>query len=106
SNALGVEDGTVQLTASSVHSRGFEAEEGRLNAVTNDGSGTWKPEENYNQTQWIQANLSDVKSVIGVVTQGNPFSPNWVTSYKVSWSDNGTNFIFVENVNGTEVSCF
>ncbi|XP_033112632.1 lactadherin-like [Anneissia japonica] len=103
--ALGVEDGTVQLTASSVYDNNYHVDEGRLNTQPdeNSGYGAWVPKSN-SQGEWIQANLSDVKSVIGVVTQGNPYSPLWVTSYSVSWSDNGINFTFVENVNGTEIN--
>lgn len=48
---------------------------------------------------YLQVDLRTAKKVTGVVTQGRARNDvdQWVTSYKVSYSNDGTNFHFVDN---------
>ncbi|XP_033097846.1 lactadherin-like isoform X2 [Anneissia japonica] len=83
---LGVEDGNIgsdKLTASSEANDIHGPRRGRLNTVPDsDGIGSWSAGSN-DQNQWIQADLSTVKGVTGVVTQGRNDYNQWVTSYEV-----------------------
>ena len=47
---------------------------------------------------YLQVDLRTAKNVTGVVTQGRARNDvdQWVTSYKVSYSNDGTNFHFVD----------
>lgn len=66
---------------------GFEFQIFRLDAE-NQGWSALKLEGN----QWIQVSSSDKKQWIGVVTQGRHNAHQWVTSYKVEYSDDGVNW--------------
>ncbi|XP_033105774.1 uncharacterized protein LOC117108037 [Anneissia japonica] len=98
-DALGVETEDIQLTASSEYNAQHGAARGRLNITPgNGGIGAWAAQSN-NQNQWIQADIGALKEVTGVITQGrNGGYDQWVTSYKVSYSIDGSNF---ESVMGT-----
>ncbi|XP_033104771.1 lactadherin-like [Anneissia japonica] len=96
--ALGVEDGTVHLTASSEFNNDLRADRGRLNTVAG-GSGGWAAATN-NLNQWIQADLGAIKGVIGVITQGRSEDVQWVTSYKVNYSTDGSNYLPVLGSSG------
>ncbi|XP_033109573.1 retinoschisin-like, partial [Anneissia japonica] len=92
---FGVEDGSIhsdQLIASSIYDWRFKAERGRLNTVADlDGSGSWAAKSE-DENPWIQADLSAVKSVIGVITQGREDGKQWVKTYEVYYSTNSNNF--------------
>ena len=49
---------------------------------------SWSPSKN-DQTQWLQVNSPERKKWLGVVTQGRINANHWVTSYQVSYSDDG-----------------
>ena len=49
--------------------------------------------------QWMQIDLGANKTISGVVTQGRYNYPQWVTSYKVEYSTNGTNWFWVDSEN-------
>ena len=46
--------------------------------------------------QWMTIDLGSVKTVIGVTTQGRVRSNQWVTSYKLYYSNNNTNFYVID----------
>lgn len=49
-------------------------------------------------TQWIQVDFLTPKQVTGVVTQGSPDLSQWVTSFSVSTSKDGSTFTtYMEN---------
>ncbi|CAH1802614.1 unnamed protein product [Owenia fusiformis] len=54
-------------------------------------SGAWVP-LTVNGNQWIQADLGSLMQVNGVVTQGRADYNQWVTSYKVYYSTDGSSF--------------
>ncbi|XP_033123006.1 uncharacterized protein LOC117121804, partial [Anneissia japonica] len=103
--ALGIEDGTIhsdQLTASSEFrsSKSLGADRGRLNTVSDEGGfGCWAAATN-DPDQWIQADLGAIKGVIGVITQGRSDGTQWVTSYKVQYSTDGSVFLPVLGSSG------
>ena len=87
--ALGMESGVIvdeQITASS-DLYGFPPEHGRL-----QGDGYWGATGDINQ--WLQIDLGNPNtSVTGVATQG--YGPkDWVTTYKLQYSNNGVNFTY------------
>ena len=41
--------------------------------------------------------------VTGVITQGNPQYPQWVTGYKISYSNTTNGFQFVNYLDGNQV---
>ncbi|XP_072043408.1 uncharacterized protein [Amphiura filiformis] len=101
-NRLGVEDGRIpdsHLTASSIHSAGYEPTNARLNRVAQSGThGAWTAQF-IDTNQWIQANLSDSTWVLGVMIQGRQDLPHWVTSFKVQYSNDGEYWTFVQQPN-------
>ncbi|XP_033627784.1 lactadherin-like [Asterias rubens] len=97
-----MEDGSItdsQITASSFHKAPAERppdnckpKNGRLNQKGNEGVvGGWCPAESDRQTPWFQVDLRTTNQVEGVIIQGSTDPLNsykdWVTHYKVSYSD-------------------
>ena len=106
--SLGIEDGRItdnQLTASTVYTTLFYgASNARLNREAEEGSsGSWTARPNY-ENQWIQVAFDSRTWVTGVLLQGRPeeFAPEWVTKFKVSYSDNGADWEFVQQENDQE----
>lgn len=86
----------TQITASSVHDDRYAASYGRLHFQHhNNEMGAWAADRNDNQ-QWLQIDLgSEYFSVTRVATQGrnsNPGVQQWVTKYKLQYSDDGAIF--------------
>ena len=94
--ALGMENGTisdVQISASSQWSIDYAAIQGRLHfkAVSQYG-GSWSAHKNDLQ-QWLQVDLgSQFTQVTRVATQGRLDYSQWVTRYKLQYSNDGVNF--------------
>ncbi|XP_041367296.1 uncharacterized protein LOC121381939 [Gigantopelta aegis] len=91
---MGVENMYVvhnsQLTASSFKD-GNPPSQGRLyNTPTSQLGGAWIP-SSLNK-QWIQVDLLKPKLISGVITQGSPVGPRWVTQYTVFTSLDGKTF--------------
>ncbi|XP_072028746.1 uncharacterized protein [Amphiura filiformis] len=113
---LGLEDGRIldnQLTASTVwpSDGNYKPSNARLNRQTQYPSGgSWIAQYN-DADQWIQVDLGVLTRVTGVLTQGRPsnlnerFSggasccPQWVENFKVQYSNDGTNWPFVQSAN-------
>ena len=95
--ALGMQDGAItngQLSASSEwdpNTHGVAS--GRL--FFNSGSGSWVVRNN-DANQWFQIDLiSQSTKVTRVATQGRSiYCCQWVTKYKLQYSNNGVNFTY------------
>ncbi|XP_072033081.1 lactadherin-like [Amphiura filiformis] len=74
------------------------ASNARLNRPAQSGCGSWCSRYN-NANQWIQADLGDSISVAGVQIQGRADYPQWVTQFKVQYSNDGSSWTFVQQTN-------
>ena len=116
-----MEDGSVldsQITASSewgVHSLAIYGRLDQSSQPSNyTGTGAWSPQF-VNENQWIQADLGAQKMVTGVMLQGREdcchqypqFGGQWVTKFKVEYSDDEENWEFVQHAHNQSdmVSC-
>lgn len=95
---LGVKSGSIPPDAITVSSYSSRIQYSRLDASDSWFTSTLKPGD-----EWIMADLGDLKPVTGVVTQGRPITDQWVKTYKVEHSVNGTNFIDVKKSDGSEL---
>ncbi|XP_030844550.1 uncharacterized protein LOC579853 isoform X8 [Strongylocentrotus purpuratus] len=86
------------LTASSEYNADHGANRGRLN-LARDGNlkGSWSARAN-DANQWIQVDLADIYRITSVATQGRPEASQWVTSYKLACSTDGTTFHTVQDI--------
>ena len=75
---------------------------GRLNFKAGSGKhGSWSARLN-DLKQWLQVDLGSSK-VTGVATQGrNGHSGQWVTKYKLQYSDDGVTFHFYKESGQSE----
>ncbi|XP_078351746.1 lactadherin-like isoform X1 [Oculina patagonica] len=98
--ALGMESGSIldsQITASSEHdseySSLYAATKGRLRSeASGESAGSWSAAFN-DPNQWLQIDLlSQYTEVTSVATQGRNVYPQWVTKYKLQYSNDGVNF--------------
>ena len=81
-----------QITASSQSDGNHAASQGRLNFKAGGGKqGGWSTRPN-NIDQWIQIDLVRYVNVTGIATQGRNAYHQWVTKYKLQYSDDGVNF--------------
>ncbi|XP_078685479.1 uncharacterized protein LOC144918499 [Branchiostoma floridae x Branchiostoma belcheri] len=97
SSALGVESGVItddQFSASSSSGQ-FVPSEARLNSDK-----AWRPDRDsmarsgVQASEWLQIDLLERMSITGIQTQGQMYFrlSYYVTSYKLLYSDNGTDF--------------
>ena len=77
----------AQITASSQYHSPYQSYNARLNS----GGGSWIPASN-NAHQWLQVDLGKKTEVTGIKTQGRYNAGQWVTSYRVSYSNDGSTF--------------
>ena len=82
-----------QITASTVWDVNHAAVQGRLHYLaTPSKAGSWSARFN-NLDQWLQIDLGNqLTRITGLATQGRNNFGQWVTKYKVQYSDNGANF--------------
>ena len=96
--ALGFEEGIIkdsQITASSEYNQEYAAKNGRLNFQGQVGrEASWSTKSNDDQ-QWLQVDLQYQVDLTGISSQGRGdcTCDEWVESYTVSYSNNGTYFI-------------
>ena len=106
-STLGMEDERIQahqLTASSQHLcyKPCDPNSARLNLATNSTIyGGWFAYQ-LDLDQWIQVDLGSWRLVTGVITQGRNDNPEWITKYKIQYSNDGTFWSYV-SYNGQEV---
>ena len=94
--ALGMRTGAIpdaQITASSIWDSDHEAFQGRLNFQAIPlKSGSWSAGRN-DLRQWLEVYLGGpLFTVTGIATQGRSDQDQWVTMYKLMFSDNGSRF--------------
>jgi len=90
-----IKDG--QITASSQWGTHFAAIQGRLNFKGGkQKSGQWKSggwcARRNDANQWIQVALGSYTKLTSIATQGRNDYNQWVTKYKLQYSDDGVNF--------------
>ncbi|KAL9967905.1 hypothetical protein ACROYT_G026213 [Oculina patagonica] len=94
---LGMESGLVtdaQITASSQWDANHAAIQGRLNFKAGGGKeGGWSAQTN-DVNQWIQVDLTSYTNVTWIATQGRNAINQWVTKYKLQYSEDGVNFYY------------
>ena len=81
------------LTASTYHSPSYSPNRGRLNSQT-----SWSVSDQPGPQSWLQVDLGRIMAVKKVATQGRRDYPNWVTSYKISFTVDGIDWVlYAEN---------
>lgn len=90
---LGMENGEIsdrQITASSQLDASHAAIQGRLNLkATGNKAASWSADSN-DERQWLQIDLGSPNTkVTRVATQGGHYPPQWVTKYKLQFSNDG-----------------
>nr|XP_058963395.1 lactadherin-like [Pocillopora verrucosa] len=108
--ALGMENGKIldgQISASSEHSSSLAAIHGRLHYQGPQGNdGAWAASTN-DFHQWLQIDLgSQFFKVKGVATQSRQNVMQYVTKYKLQYSNNGLNFKFYREEGSYENKLF
>ncbi|XP_020628619.1 EGF-like repeat and discoidin I-like domain-containing protein 3 isoform X2 [Orbicella faveolata] len=111
--ALGMESCAIadsQITASSewdVYSSPKRARLYTKEIGIGIGTGAWSSSTN-DLNQWLQVDLGKITPVTHVATQGrNSFSPGqWVTKYKLQFSDDGASFLFYKRQGESSDSVF
>ncbi|KAL5021273.1 hypothetical protein ScPMuIL_000428 [Solemya velum] len=98
-----------KMTASSYYDNHSKPHRARLSTMNVPGGqhGAWSAKNN-NQWQWIQADFGVPKKVTAVVTKGRhgvsaSGTRQWVTSYKVLYSNDGLVWEQVKNDNGDDL---
>ena len=97
SSALGMESGCIkdaEITASSQWDGNHAAIQGRLNFKAGGGkTGGWSARQN-NGNQWIQVALGSYTKLTSTVTEGGNAHSQWVTAYKLQYSEDGVTFYY------------
>ena len=97
STPLGLESRRIkdaQVTASSQWDGNHAAIQGRLNFKAGGGKqGGWSARQN-NKNQWIQVALGSYTKLTSIATQGRNAQSQWVTAYKLQYSEDGVNFYY------------
>ncbi|XP_030844605.1 fibropellin-1 isoform X7 [Strongylocentrotus purpuratus] len=86
------------LTASSEYNADHGAKRGRLNlARVGNLRGAWSARPT-DAKPWIQVDLADIYRITSVATQGRQDENQWVTSYRLACSTDGTTFYTVQGI--------
>ena len=86
-----------QITASTEFNAAHGATNGRLNFKAGDGkTGAWSALRN-DVHQWLQVDLGAETEVTGVQIQGRQDADQWVTSFTISYSSDGTTYTPYQN---------
>ena len=100
SDPLGMESRKItddQITASTEFNAAHGATNARLNFKAGDGkTGAWSALRN-NVHQWLQVDLGAETEVTGVQIQGRQDADQWVTSFTISYSSDGTTYTPYQN---------
>ena len=82
----------AQITASSEFDGNHAAKQGRLNFLAVPGkAGSWSARTN-DVNQWIQVKLPGYTKITQFATQGRNAFNQWVTQYKLEYSEDGVTF--------------
>ena len=95
----------AQISASSEYNANYAAKQGRLHFLAVPGiAGSWSAKTN-NVNQWLQIDLGNQHTkVTRVATQGRNDYSQWVTKYKLQYSDDGVNFQYYRENGAIKVS--
>ena len=107
---LGMQDGRItdsRLTASSMYNRYYGPWSGRLQGRKEHGrKGAWIARSN-NRRQWIQVDLETMARVKGIAIQGRYDANQFVKSFALSFSRDGSKFYSYKEGRGRKVQqCF
>ena len=98
-------DGTIsdaQITASSSHAANHGPNNARLDRPAGNGrTGAWSAGSN-DVNQWIQVEIGTLRSVSGIVLQGRSDYAQWVTKYKVQYSNDGITWQYIQDSNNDD----
>ena len=86
----------AQISASSLSDENSSPSKARLHLNEDQnlpGGGGWSALKN-DLHQWLQVDLGGYTTLTRVATQGRTGSNEWVTNYKLQYSDDGMNFQF------------
>ena len=93
-----------RMTASSYWNSVHAPHAGRLHlhsVLNSQGTvtlaGAWAAKTNDNN-QWLQIELDAVMSISGTATQGRQDAAQWVTSYKIQYSSDGSSWAYYSQV--------
>ncbi|ELU01346.1 hypothetical protein CAPTEDRAFT_139889, partial [Capitella teleta] len=90
-----------RMTASSVWDEYHGPERARLQSIKEgDYRGSWVP-YNSDKSQWIQVEFDVFMTVQKIKTKGREDYPQWTTSYKVQFSQDGENWLSYQEPYGT-----
>ena len=102
---LGLENERISdgnITASSVQNASTPAKNGRLNYTSGSswcaGTGDTNP--------YVQIDLQTLHIICAVSTQGNSQADQWVKTYKLQFSINGTTWMDYKEAGQVKVQCF
>ena len=95
----------AQISASSEWDANHAAKQGRLHFQAVPGkAGSWSAKVN-NVSEWLQIDLGNQHTkVTRVATQGRNAYSQWVTKYKLQYSDDGVNFQYYRENGAIKVS--
>ena len=100
SEPLGLENKNIpdaQITASTEYNAGHGASNGRLNFKAGRGkTGAWSALTN-NVYQWLQVDLRAKTEVTAIKIQGRQDYDQWVKTFTISYSSDGSNFTPYQN---------
>ncbi|KAI8486110.1 Retinoschisin [Branchiostoma belcheri] len=102
---LGMESGAIpddSITASSTYTYALGANKpyyGRLNGVA--GRGAWESKTN-TIGEWLQVDLGKKKTVTGTIIQGRDGFDEWVTHYKLQYSEDDVSWTTYASSDGSE----
>ncbi|XP_066269431.1 SCO-spondin-like [Branchiostoma lanceolatum] len=88
-----------RITASSYPAPNFEPYRGRLNGAAD--ASAWAAGSN-TIGEWLQVDLGSTKRITGTIIQGRATYDQWVTSYKLQFSQDGTSWTAYQGGNGAE----
>ena len=99
-NPLGMESRKItdgQIKASTEFNSAHGATNGRLNFKAGGGkTGAWSARTN-DVHQWLQVDLGAKTEVTGIQIQGRQDADQWVTSFTISYSSDGTTYTSYQN---------
>ena len=94
---LGMESGAIsdaQISASSQWDNNHGSHRARLNKRSfGNKRGAWSSLKN-DIYQWLQVDLGTYTTVTRIATQGRSDMSQWVTKYRLQYSEDGVNFHF------------
>ena len=90
-----------RITASIFHDSNYQPYYGRLNG-RRGSIGAWCTKTNNDRTDYLQVDMGAVRSVCAVETQGST-GGQWITSFKLELSLDGTTFNYYTENNTVKV---